>query len=322
MKHRITIFLPVAILLGLSISATGQGDDKVDVFTSVSNNASYECKRLELGAPVESIPPEYPAEARAIRLGGAVRVIVAIGEDGIVIEVKDAVGPGLLLEPSKTAALKTRFTSSLCDGVAVPVEGVLTFNFVLLSLTDVYIVPTSLDDFRDVGQSSPYYEAILTLTENYKLAFGYADGNYHSNAPMTKGDFAHYLRLTLDLLQQRAEIAQKIPRDIDLYFPANPLKIKTFDEIGDLDKRKPYAESVGFLISKYDIALTDKNRKFKGKLPLTQNEVIEYWSLIFGQDAVPVNFAPIKDGDRIMTRGEFALFLQESLYVLTYKVLP
>jgi hypothetical protein len=66
----------------------------------------------------------------------------------------------------------------------------------------------------------------------------------------------------------------------------------------------------------------NREKQFEGNLPLSNNEVIRYWEKIFGIDAVPVNFHLIKDGDRIMSRGEFALFLQESLNVLTYKVLP
>ncbi len=161
------------------------------------------------------------------------------------------------------------------------------------------------------------------MTENYQLAFGFADKNFHADAPLTRSDFAHSLRLTLDLLSERAKIVNKTPAKIGLFYPLNPQKIISADKIKDIDKKKnPYFDSVKILLEKYQIVLVDGNRNFNGNLPQTQNETIDLWTKIFGAEAVPVNFERIKKGDRIFTRGEFALFLQESLNVLTYKVLP
>lgn len=320
-KTGFSIAVAAFIAFNASISHA-QGDDKIDVFTSVSATDSSTCTKFALGSPVETVTPDYPEKARSKRLGGAVRLIVQVDETGKVAKVLETEGDELLRDAAGAAAQKTRFTVSRCDGKPVPVKGVLIFNFVPIALTDVYISHAKAEAYTDITFQSPYYEPILALTENYKLAFGYADGNFHPAAPLTKGDFAHFLRLTLDLLQQRAEVSKKIPREIDLFFPLNPLKLKSAAAISDLDSRKPYFDSVGFLISKYDIALTNSQKQFQGKLPLTQNEVIDYWKTIFGEDSVPVNFSVFKDGDRIMSRGEFALFLHESLYVLTYKVLP
>ncbi|NNE67858.1 MAG: hypothetical protein HKN33_14945 [Pyrinomonadaceae bacterium] len=316
-------FLPLLIIIGVPSALFAQSKDRVDVFTSVKSGGTESvCERFEPGAPVESVYPEFPARARAERLGGAVKVIVAIGLDGRVSEIRSLEGPPVFRDAARVAALKTEFTDSKCDGKKVEMTGILTFNFVPLALTDVYVVPEKAEDFADVDANSPYYESLLTLTENYQLAFGYADGKYHPAAPLTKGDFAHYLRRTLDLLQNRAEVARKIPREIGLYSPQNELGIQSAEEIADLDSRKPYSASVGFLIAKYDIALVDERKNFKGNLPMTRNEVIASWTIIFGVDTVPVNFRSSGTEDLVMTRGEFALFLHESLYVLTYKVLP
>jgi len=304
-------------------TAYSQGDDKVDVFTSVrEQTGQLDCKEFKLGAPIETIVPEYPAEARAKRLGGAVRLEVLVDETGTVKAISDANGDPSLVQAAKDAAARTRFTVSRCDDQPVPVTGVLTFNFIPIALTDLYVVPATAKEFGDLKETDSYYEPVVMLTENYKLGFGYADGGFHGEAPLTKGDFAHSLRLTLDLLQQQAEISNKIPREIDLYFSLNPTKLKNSGTIVDFDPTKPYSESISFLISKYDIALINKKKEFQGKLPLSQNEVIMYWTLVFGADAVPVNFSRSDTDDRIMTRGDFALFLQESLFVLTYKVLP
>ena len=323
MKHLPLIFIAVVLVTVAPFPVFSQDDGKVEVFLSVSKpGIAFECTRFEIGSPAEVIVPEYPLEARSLRLGGAVRVSVAVGKSGKVIKINGTEGPEILVRPAKDAAIRSRFSASRCDGKPVPVDGLIIFNFVPVALADAYVFPAKASEFTDIKDDSRFYEAILTLTENYKLAFGYADGKFYPAAPLTKGDFTHFLRLTLDLLQTRAEVSRIIPREIELYAPANPLRVKSAKEIVDLESERPYADSVGFLISKYDIALINNDYRLEGGLPMTQNEVIGVWKTIFGSEAVPVNFTPAKNGDRIMSRGEFALFLHESLFVLTYKVLP
>ncbi|MDH3529584.1 MAG: TonB family protein, partial [Acidobacteriota bacterium] len=206
--NRIPIVPAIFSLTLFSASVLSQNNDRVDVFTNIARpDLPAGCEKLEMGSPIESITPEYPPEARSIRLGGAVKVIAEVGSNGSVAKIKDSTGPEALQQAARIATLKTRFSVTRCDGVPLAVEASMTYNFVPFALTDRYVAQKKIEDFPDVAPDSPFYEAILTLTENYKLAFGYADGKYHADAPLTKGDFAHSLRLTLDLLQQRAEVA-------------------------------------------------------------------------------------------------------------------
>jgi hypothetical protein len=115
---------------------------------------------------------------------------------------------------------------------------------------------------------------------------------------------------------------KKLPREIGLFNSHNPQRIVIAESIKDLKANAPFYDSVKTLLLKYDIALTNEKNEFQGKIHLTNNEVIDVWSKIFGAEAIPINFKRVTDGDRIISRGEFALFLQESLQVLTYKVLP
>ncbi len=317
---QISIF---CICAGTPVSGqTAVQEDKVDVFLTVSQSAGSACRKPELGKPLETFAPAYPPEASVARIGGAVKVKLLVGKDGRVKEITEASGPKLLIEQGKKAAEAARFSVSKCNGIPVEASAVLIFNFVPSTLTGIYTSPKMADGFSDITPDSPFYEPILTLTENYGLAFGYADGKYYPDAALTKGDFAHFLRLTLDLLQERAELAGKIPREIDLYFPLNPQRLPSTDAVVDLDPAMPYAPSVGFLISKYDIDLSNAERQFNGDLPLTLKTVLDYWERIFGKDALPVHFKSLDSAERIMSRGEFALFLHETLFVLTYKVLP
>ena len=301
----------------------GQDKDKIQVSPNiVADLRADSCENLNIGAAAISTPPRYPTEAKSARVGGTVKVKVQIDEKGNVAEILNVDGHKLLKETAASAASKIKFSPTMCDGIAKSVMGLVTYNFNPYVFTESYFVPETIEDFTDINADSDFYESVLYLTENYKLAFGYRDKRFHPSAPITKGEFAHFLRTTLDLLSRRAELANKNPKEIGLFTSLNLFQIKTFEEIDDVQIDQPYAESVSLLVSNYDIALVNENKQFAGKLPLTQNEIIDYWMKIFGKDALPVNFERIKDGDRIFSRGEFALFLQESLYVLTYKVLP
>ena len=315
-------FLLLIFLLPSTTSA--QNKDKVETFPRVlAETVVKNCKDLKLGKVILFLKPDYPSVAKAARIGGRVEVTIKIDETGTVTGIEKVSGHNLLQGAAMEAAMKAKFSPTTCNGVAARVIGVIAYNFIPFVFNESYFTPAKIEEFSDVSNDSPFYEAILNLTENYNLAFGYADKNFHANAPLTRGDFAQFLRLTLDMLFQRAKLANKNLRETGLIFAYNPHKLTSVDKIKDLDKKKvPYFDSVKILLEKYDIASIDDDKNFHGNLPLTQNEVIELWTKIFGKEAIPINFEKLGNGDRIFTRGEFALFLQESLHVLTYKVLP
>ena len=295
--------------------------DRVDVLLSLTRGDAN-CETFDPGDPVEAVKPEYPPEAASARIGGAVRVSVLVSKKGRVEEILSTEGPAVLRSAALLAISRTRFERSLCGGKSVEAIANAVYTFEPVPLRDVYIDREKVEEFGDVGRESPFYEPLVSLTDNYRIAFGYADGKFHPDEPLTKADLCHFLRKTLDLLQTRAELANKIPREIDLYYPLNTSGIRSADEIADFDETKPYADSVGFLVSKYDIVLTDSEARLNPLQPVRVNQLIGYWESVFGTDAVPVNFSRVPDEAAVMSRGEFALFLHESLYVLTYKVLP
>lgn len=300
-----------------------QKKERVEAIQRISIEAlQKDCKELKPGRAVVFPAPDYPAEAKTARIGGTVLMTIKIDEKGGVLEIEKIDGQQLLQSAATIAARKSKFSPTVCDGEARPISAFLTYNFIPNVSTKNYFAPVKSEDFTDIKSDSPYYETVLNLTENYKLAFGYADKKFYADAPLTRGDFAHFLRLTLDLLVERAKAAGKLPREINLFNSHNPQKSVSVETIKDLKKGAPFYDSAKILLLTYDIALTNDKNEFQGNLPLTNNETIEIWSEIFGDEAIPVNFVKTTDGDRIFSRGEFALFLQESLQVLTYKVLP
>jgi tetratricopeptide (TPR) repeat protein len=79
-----------------------------------------------------SLPkPDYPRAALANRVGGLVLIKVIVDETGKVTEAEDACGAHpLLIETSREAALKARFTPTLLSGIPVKVTGIITYRYV------------------------------------------------------------------------------------------------------------------------------------------------------------------------------------------------
>ena len=323
MRFAFVFILFLLLIFAFGDNLAAQTKDRVEAREKLSaETAGVVCQDLKPGRIVAFPKPIYPNEAKFGRVGGTIRATVKIDASGNAVEIERIEGAEILRAAATGAARKTKYKPTLCDGAATAVTAVFTYDFILFVSTDSYFAPAKIEEFPDLKTDSPYYEAVLNLADNYKLAFGYADKKFYADAPLTRGDFAQFLRLTLDLLSRRAADAKKIPREINLFYAHNPRKILTANSIKDLKTKDPFYDSVKTLLLKYDIALTNDKSEFQGKLYLTNNEVIDWWSRIFGADAIPINFARTTDGDPIFSRGEFALFLQESLQVLTYKVLP
>jgi len=313
-------FILFSLLCGVSFS---QGTKKDGISSKfAASDATINCTSLILGTAAFSVTPEYPNEAKSAKIGGSVKVTVQIDKSGKVSKVLNADGHKLLVKSATEAARRVRFTPTLCDTKPVPIVGVVTYNFSPFVFSDSYFTAQRIEDFPDVKSDSKYYEPIFSLVENYRLAFGLLDRKFHVNSPLTKGEFAHSLRMTLDLVSDRAVLSKKDPVKIGLYKSFNPEEIKSVSEIQDFRNDQPYSKSLEILLSKYDITLTNRGKIFRARIPVTQNEIIDFWTQIFGSDSVPINFKKLQGNDRVFTRGEFALFLHESLYVLTYKVLP
>jgi TonB family protein len=292
------------------------------VFLSVVTMFAQDSKTVPTSQPSRprliSLPkPQYIEEAKSAKASGKVEVEVVIDEKGNVVSAKAISGNQLLQESAIDAAKQAKFEPTIVNGKAIKVNGLISYNFSLINYLDFYFEPKAVSEFFDVEQSQQYYESLLNLVENYKIGFGFGDKKFHAETPLTIGDFTVFLEKTLILLDEKSKLANK-PNKI--YQPFNKLKLKKIDEISNLGEKRPYFQSVKNLFEKYDIILVDEDFKFNGENVLSQNEVIKFWQEIFGEDVLPVNFQKISD--KVFTRGDFAIFLNESLEILTYKTLP
>ena len=83
------------------------------------------------GSALRRVQPQYPPIAKAARAAGAVQVQVTISEEGRVIEAQVVSGHPLLRDAALQAARQWQFKPTELSGVAVKVQGILTFNFTL-----------------------------------------------------------------------------------------------------------------------------------------------------------------------------------------------
>jgi TonB family protein len=284
----------------------------------VAQNTKQNCEVFLTGKLLNNPQPIYPTEAKIAGIYGKVDIAVEIDESGNVTSIKNVAGNELLTKAASEAALQARFSPTFCNGTSSKNTGIITFNFPKFVISREYFKATKLNEFKDITEDSNYYEAVLSLTEKYRIAFGYADQKFHPEMPLIKGDFAHFLRQTLEMLEWRGKLAQKPIKEIGLYQSYNPHALNKIEVVPN----SPFADSLNVLAEKYGIVLAEKDGSFAGDSPLTKTKVIEIWRNIFGEEALPVNFLNEKDNDKEMTRGDFAIYLKESLDVLTYKLLP
>ncbi len=279
------------------------------------------CRVVSKGKAVNLPMPIYPKEVSGSKAFGKVEVKVLIDENGDVVSAEAISGNALLINSAVEAAKKAKYIPTMCDDKPEKTDGLIVYDFPQPENTE-YFVPAKLEDFLDLKREDKFYEAVLNLSENDKIAYGLPDKNFHGEKTLTRGEFAEFLRKTLDSLSNRAKLANIKPKDIQLYKSFNVNKLSSVKDIKDFDELQPFADSIKVLLENYNIALVNENKTFNANTLMTNNEILEIWQAIFGDDALPVNFPKLKINTRIFTRGDFAIFLNESLDVLTYKVLP
>lgn len=78
------------------------------------------------------VKPVYPPEARQAGAEGAVRVKITVDEEGGVVSAKAIEGDSMLRTVCEEAARRTKFRIAHdAGGIAVKIEGVLTYNFTI-----------------------------------------------------------------------------------------------------------------------------------------------------------------------------------------------
>ncbi len=314
-------FLLLIIIVPFTVFAQKTG--KVEVTANIiPDEASSACSKLVLGKLLFFFEPDYPSIANSKPGVEKVEVSVKVNEFGTISEVLNIEGIEAFKPLAERAAKKAKFGQTTCEGEPIAVTAKFTYIFQQENSTPGYFFPADVEDFVDLNEDSAYYDSISSLTDNYGLSFGYSGNTFRPESPLTRGELAQFLTMTIDFLFKRAKDSKKIPSQIGLVKPFNPYNLKSVNNIVDIDRSAPYFGSVAILLQNYNIALISENSKFEGKSEITKIELIELWTKIFGRETVPVNFLQFDSTVATISRGEFAIFLNESMQVLSYKVLP
>ena len=99
--------------------------------TSRENSSDDEEKEFVLNGRALKLPiPDYPAAARAVRAGGAVKVRVTVNEKGEVTAAQAVSGHPLLRQAAEEAAKQAEFEPTLINGKPTEITGVIVYIFV------------------------------------------------------------------------------------------------------------------------------------------------------------------------------------------------
>ena len=76
--------------------------------------------------------PLYPPIAKQVGAQGPVNIQILVDEQGKVVSAQPLNGHPTLLAAAREAAMRARFTPTVLNGQPVKIQGVITYNFVLL----------------------------------------------------------------------------------------------------------------------------------------------------------------------------------------------
>jgi periplasmic protein TonB len=118
----------VGIASSINAAAITRLVSTTEVLPSLETRASQGVTEARL---IHQVAPNYPAQARTLRLAGNVTLNVTVAEDGSVRNVGVVNGPSLLAAAAIEAVRQWRYTPSLLNGSPVAVEKQITVVFKL-----------------------------------------------------------------------------------------------------------------------------------------------------------------------------------------------
>jgi hypothetical protein len=164
---------------------------------------------------------------------------------------------------------------------------------------------TSISQFKDVQTTDEHFIALQSLTERYGIVVAYKDGNFHSEMPLSRGQFAMFLDRGLDMALKLKKLSGK---DLDVYkqFSANNTKLRSVSKIKDLSPKSPYYKSIKSLTERYGINFVDADRKFRPEQPLTEKELQNWLEGVFG-------IGKNSTTNQNINRGQFVMRFNDTL---------
>ncbi len=148
-----------------------RGGERSNVMVTTSDTTvaqgSEPLKRINVsggvlqGSAVIRPQPAYPADAKAARVSGPVRVNVTVNEVGEVASAEAASGHPMLRDAAVTAARQWKFKPTEISGQAVKVSGTLAFNFTLADDGNSASSAPGIPAMGEAMPALPFYRVML-----------------------------------------------------------------------------------------------------------------------------------------------------------------
>ncbi|AFY91559.1 S-layer homology domain-containing protein [Chamaesiphon minutus] len=147
---------------------------------------------------------------------------------------------------------------------------------------------TSVNQFKDVQPTDNHFMALQSLTERYRILVVYKDGNFHSEIPLSRGQFALFLNEGLEridelvtLLNEQTNNKYRGYQGAYKRFSANNLKLKSVAQLKDLTPSSPYFKAVKSLTERYGVNFADRDGRLRLDRPVTEKEVQDWLDGVF-----------------------------------------
>lgn len=175
---------------------------------------------------------------------------------------------------------------------------------------------TMVGQFKDVLSTDEHFLALQSLTERYGVIVAYKDGNFHSEIPLSRGQFAMFLDQGLGVIVKLIESAATNGKfKAFKQFSANNLKLRSVSAIKDLTPQSPYYQAVKSLIERYGINFVDADGKFRPEQPITEKESQNWLDGVFNTGNNPKNTT-----SKNINRGQFVIRFNDVLDTMNERI--
>lgn len=184
-----------------------------------------------------------------------------------------------------------------------------------LTCTGLQAQVTSVTQVKDISVATPCYHALQSLIEHHRVLDDIsADGKFRPDDTLTRLDFVWMLSPSLSAMKELIkETAGDSANKDEVNAIAKSLfkpysygtkkgKITSVKDYPDVNSGDYFVERLKGLTEMYGITISDADKSFSPKKPMTFHDVSAIFSNAFSYKAV-------KDEPATMTRGDFAMAL-------------
>ena len=178
---------------------------------------------------------------------------------------------------------------------------------------------TSITQFKDVKATDKYYSALRSLVEKYAVIGAYPDFTFRGEQPLSREQFVVLLNNGLDRLYELIDVSNSDTDDktgdnsdflinyIDNY-DANETQITSISQLKDIPPTYENFHELQSLIERYLIILADKDKKFRPRQAVTEQEFYLWISKIFSADV-----SGTQSATKPITRGQAVIVFNQAL---------